>query len=524
MMFQAKIARIIFSKRATAFLLMAYFQLAYGASVIWYYHEMGINSLIASAKDVLVSSTMVYMMFFALLINRWVYVLTVPFLFITSALTSFFIYFYKILPNSDNIGLFFNTKSYEAREMISQEMLWYCSCSMVAGLLVCTVFYKQYFVGKNPSSFKTSMIECGLPLIAVFAAAYYPYMSAVGYREYVPFDYLSGSSRYFIEHAKMLTLDNKRQDISLAEYHLAKPLKNTKIVIVIGEAARSDHFGFNGYPRNTTPYLNTLKNSVTFKDVIACSNQTTVSVPCMLTRGTRGNPNVYQRETSLISIFNRLGFTSYWVTNQNLYDGISTPVTLIAEEANHKISGAGRLQDEVLIEKLHEILAGNTDNQLIVLHMVGSHFFYDWRYPEAYKKFMPTCQKVLIQGCTRDEVNNSYDNTILYTDYVVHAIVGELEQQHAFMVFIPDHGESLGENGIYFHGDVLNRDLPEQMYVPMLWWFSSSYLGEYPRILDKMKRVKANTAHISHSYVFHSLLGCAGLSSEMINETLDLCH
>ena len=516
------IARITSSKHITAFMLTLYYQLAYGAALIWFYDQAGVNSLVESIKDALISSVMVYMLFFALLIRRWVYAAAVPLLFITSTFTSFFIYFYKILPNWDNIGLMFNTKSYEALEMISPEMIWYCSCSIAVGLLVFAVFYRWYSFGKSPSR-KILITECGLPLLAVFLAAYYPAMSDIGYREYLPFDYVSASSRYFIEHVKLLTLSDKRRDISLAEYHQAGTPKNMKVVILVGEAARSDHFGFNGYERNTTPYLSKLENSVTFKDVIACGNQTTVSVPCMLTRGTREDPEVYRRETSFISIFNRQGFTSYWVTNQNLYDGISTPVTLIAEEANHKISGAGRVKDNILIDRLHEILADNTDNQLIILHMVGSHFFYDWRYPESFKKYSPTCPKILIQGCSHEQVINSYDNTILYTDYIVNTLAHELKKYDAFMVFIPDHGESLGENGVYFHGDYLSRNLPAQIHVPMLWWFSPSYLAEHPQTLNKVSAFKA-AKDISHSYLFHSVLGCAGFSSDIINNKLNLCY
>jgi glucan phosphoethanolaminetransferase (alkaline phosphatase superfamily) len=298
-------------------------------------------------------------------------------------------------------------------------------------------------------------------------------------------------------------------------------------VLVIGESARYDHFGINGYERNTTPLISKIPNLFSFK-ASACANITYNSVPCMLTRFTGKEIDRVMEESGFLSILTKLGFNTDWIGTQSLLQYFKSIDSNTAyDEVNMAILPGGSAlykmndYDEVMLPYLENILT-KQGKKFIVLHTSGSHWNYAARYPENYKIFTPTCSsksKIDQSSCTIEELINSYDNSILYTDYILDQIIKLLTDKNAFMIYVSDHGESLGEDGVFAHGSHMTL---EQTTIPLIFWSSNSFIEHHPKLLNNLsKRMNQN---LSHDNIFHSTLDCAGIEGEIIDKSMSLCR
>lgn len=330
-----------------------------------------------------------------------------------------------------------------------------------------------------------------------------------------PYNILDTSKQYISDKIFTPLILN---DLSNYQYKIEKNSNNINIVFVIGESARSDHFSINGYSRLTNPNLKQIKNIVNYEKVTSCNVWTILAVPCLLTR----NPN----ENSVLAVFKSLGFNTLWLGTQGSYSNIDSTFTRYLKDGNQAIID-GEIygqHDQVLLTLLEQILSKNQDRKnMIVLHTLGSHFHYEDRYPREFMKFQPICKKkpltTSMNHCTQEEIINSYDNSILYTDYILSRVIKILEHKNAMMIYISDHGESLGENGRYFHGNI---NAPEQKSVPLIFWFSNQYIKHFPQ---KYRALRSNRfKKTDYRYIFHSLLNCSGINSEIIDNKYNLCN
>ncbi|MFQ3307590.1 MAG: glucan phosphoethanolaminetransferase (alkaline phosphatase superfamily) [Candidatus Midichloriaceae bacterium] len=323
---------------------------------------------------------------------------------------------------------------------------------------------------------------------------------------------------------------NKDKVDILSNYNFTFDDKDIKIVLILGESARNDKFALNGYKRNTTPNLSKVSGLVSFKNSYSLATYTIAGLKNIF----RINPN--KNETNLISIFNTLKFKTYWISAQSFVDDIN----LIASEAQNMLTKEIvihktkiPLRDENLLIPLQEELK-KPDNSLIILHTLGSHRTYDDRYTENFNKYKPTCsninEKSLFKklfkrnSCyTKKEAGNSYDNSILYTDYFLSEVIKELQGHKAMMIYISDHGESLGENGIYSHSHEYTTAPKEQLHIPYMLWFSDKMLKE-PGIQENINKAEKNqNIKIDQSTVIHSILDCINVKSEFIDKRKSIC-
>lgn len=303
------------------------------------------------------------------------------------------------------------------------------------------------------------------------------------------------------------------------------PDKQLVVVLVIGESARADHFGLNGYARPTTPLLAAMPELVNFSNARSCASATRISVPCLLTRATEQDPKRSSTETSLISMFRHFGFDTAWISTNQIYGLYDTPVTAVANEAQRLIFPISMQNlehgslDEELIEPFKQFLARPSPRKMVVLHQRGSHWHYHDRYPAPFRKFTPTCEgNTSPSRCGIDKLTNGYDNSILYTDYVLDSVIGALAGQSALFLYTSDHGQSLGEDGYFTHG---GPDRPEQRHVPMMLWASEPFRQQHPAVMATL--FSRREEPVSHDHVFHSVLGCAGFHGNVIDESLNLC-
>lgn len=294
-------------------------------------------------------------------------------------------------------------------------------------------------------------------------------------------------------------------------------------VIVVGETARSQNFGLGGYARNTTPALSQLP-ILYFTNATSCGTATRISLPCMFSpfAADTFDAAVGRNQDNLLDIAQRAGYAVYWRDNGNSCKHVCRrvdSVDLAGGAPADKCSGEFCF-DEILVDELRRMVTDIDRDSVIVLHEIGSHGpAYYQRYPDRYRKYVPDCRSADFSACTSDEIVNAYDNSILYTDHVIAEAIAVLQAQSerfdADLLYVSDHGESLGENGLYLHGVPVAFAPEQQVKVPMLYW-SSAY-GE-----DSTAQPEFSTDAVTHDHVFHTLLGLMGIKTALYRSELDI--
>ena len=297
-------------------------------------------------------------------------------------------------------------------------------------------------------------------------------------------------------------------------------------VLVVGETARSQEFALNGYPRDTNPYLSQ-SSVVNFTDVAACGTSTIESVPCIfshLGHSDFSRDKAGQTE-NLLDVLQQVGVKIVWLDNNSSSKGVAdrVPHKDFLHQENSEICPDGECYDEILLQALDAEITGSDQDLLVVLHINGSHGpSYYKRTPPAFKTFLPECSIDNVQDCPRQEIVNAYDNTIIYTDYVLAKVIDLLSAKDlpGAMLYVSDHGESLGENGIYLHGLPYALAPAEQTSVPMLFWASDSFLAQKEIDLPALQSHR----HISYSHdnIFHSMLGLFDVKTGAYHPGLDM--
>jgi lipid A ethanolaminephosphotransferase len=317
-------------------------------------------------------------------------------------------------------------------------------------------------------------------------------------------------------------------DVRLAPAAVAER-KPALVVLVMGETARADRFSLNGYSRDTNRYSRA-RDVVNFPRVVACGTSTAESVPCIFSGlgHSHFSHAAAMASESIVGAMQRLGINTFWRDNSTGCKDVCDEQHF-EQRANFKhaeLCDATGCFDELLLEDFDDLLADRAHDHFIVLHQRGSHGpAYNTDVPQWAKEFFPECDLPNLSNCDRAAINNSYDNTILYTDYFVSRVIDELEQRSAdfdtAMLYVSDHGESLGENGLYLHGFPYSMAPREQIEVPMLFWASPGFYAARARVDPQCLRRSAEH-ETSHDSIFHTLLPIFGLESSLYDERLDL--
>jgi len=295
------------------------------------------------------------------------------------------------------------------------------------------------------------------------------------------------------------------------------------IVMVIGESSRYDRWSLNGYARDTNPMLKLEPNLVSLSDVVTAVSATRLSVPVLVSRKpARQSLKAGFSERSFLSAFREAGYKTWWISNQMSFGKFDTPVSVFANEADVtqflNLGGfsKGASYDEILLSPLKIALDDPADKKLIVLHTLGSHWNYSQRHPKKFDKWQPSLFDVADPAYTniavKEQLNNSYDNSILYTDWVLSKVIGELKSvpRRAAMMYVADHGQTLydGSCKLAFHG----HNTQFEFHIPALVWYSDAYRDSHP---DKIRYLLRNKqARLATENIFHSLVDLADVRYE----------
>lgn len=302
------------------------------------------------------------------------------------------------------------------------------------------------------------------------------------------------------------------------------------LILVMGETTRAQNWGLNGYPRQTTPELAAMGNQVVnFPQVSSCGTATAVSLPCLFSNMPRQyyQANLAKHQEGLLDVLQRSGVAVSWRDNDGGCKGVCDRIRHLDVRdwaPNLKCNSDGCL-DESLLINLHDMITNMPDDAVLVIHTMGSHGpAYYQRYPEAFRRFTPTCDTNQIQQCTREQLRNTYDNTVLYTDHILAEIIKLLQNESGLasaMWYFSDHGESLGENGIYLHATPYAIAPEEQTRVPMLFWANHDF-AEISNLDMNCLRRHAHQQEFSHDNIFHSVLGLMDVRTSEYQTQLDL--
>lgn len=335
-------------------------------------------------------------------------------------------------------------------------------------------------------------------------------------------------SSYQIESKRRLInrMHKELQTFRFGAIRKEEPQEPEVYVLLIGESARYDHFGINGYERQTTPLLSKTQNLLSYSNVYATANLTEYAIPLLLSRATPHTIERQYKEKALPDLFKEAGFHTYWIANQ----GVNYPFVqrIVKETDGHSflatLSNSSGGQDDQLLPFLDEFLAKDDAKQFIVIHTYGSHFQFDMRYPASFTQFKPHLGKAtLLDGspACKEKLINSYDNTILFTDYFISQVIRRLEKinKTSLLVYISDHAESLYDPPSHrvLHGNT--KPGTEEIHIPLLVWYSDGYQKHFPEKVCSMKQNRDK--RISSTNLFDTFTDIANIHypDEMLEQS-----
>ena len=432
---------------------------------------------------------------------------------VINAAALYYLLTYQVILDKAMIGNILNTRTSESSELISPLLAAYVFfLGLVPAFLVCRIRVGQKKRLTILLNVLLATLVCGGFIYANAASWLWidKHSKVIG-GKILPWSYIINTARFHAEEIR-----NNRVQTLLPDGKLGHQ-DNITVVLIIGEAARAANFGLYGYDRNTNPRLRE-EDLLVFNKTAACSTYTTASVACMLAHDTKS-----RNHEPLPSYLARLGVNVIWRSANWGEPKLDISAYRERAELRETCKGEGCLFDEILLSNLaDEIRNSNNSKNLIVLHTKGSHGpSYYARYPERFEIFKPVCRYEEIRKCTQKELINAYDNTIVYTDYIVHSTIQRLqslENTATALIYISDHGESLGENGLYLHGTPYTLAPDFQKEIPFLIWRSPELVARQ-NIENSDIRQSGN---FSHANIFHTVARLFSVDTPVYDATLDI--
>ncbi len=473
----------------------------------------------------------VNIVFFSLICFRYTIKPVLIFVLLTSSVAAYFMDSYNVILNGEMLDNVLNTNPAEAFDLISTKLVVYL---VLLGIVPAFLVYKVSLVKQGLRQalvFRLSTIALSI-CIAVSGVFIFGDFYASFVRKYKPLRfyanpiyYLYAAIKYPIEKASYTNVPPKAlgEDAKIPEADTDREL----IILVVGESARADHFSLNGYPKKTNPLLEQ-ETLYSFSNTWACGTSTGVSVPCMFSiydhdHYLNGKANAVE---NMLDVLQHAGVNILWRDNNSDSKGVAERVNF----ADYKTPETNPIcdiecRDEGMLVDLQDYIDQHPKGDiLIILHQMGNHGpAYYKRYPKGFERFTPACNTNQLEDCSNAEINNAYDNAILYTDHFLAKTIALLkqndEQFEAAMFYISDHGESLGENNMYLHGlpDMLAPEA--QTHVPMIMWFGKDFDTDE---IDLAALSGKTGNRYTHDNLFHTILGLFEVETAIYDQKLDM--
>ncbi|MBX2938584.1 MAG: phosphoethanolamine--lipid A transferase EptA [Ferruginibacter sp.] len=447
-----------------------------------------------------------FVFFIIFSLSQWVGRVLLVLFFILNSIAVYFINTYGIIIDESMVGNVFNTNFEESSSFFSIKLIVYI---LILGVLP-SVYILRATLEK--SSWKSFFKITSLSLLLIVSIAFANSKNWLWIDKNsktlgglaMPWSY---SVNTYLHH--LHEYQKNKKEILLPNAFITDSSKSI-VVLVIGESARSNNFSLYGYEKNTNPLLSQTKNLFHFK-AKSCATYTTAGIKCILEHTSTDElyeilPNyLYRNNVEVIWRSTNWGEPPVHIKN---YQG--------KKDLQRDCLGDSCNYDAILLKGLQEQIESSSKNKLlVVLHSNTSHGpTYSKRYPPQFEIFKPVCNSVELSNCSNAELMNAYDNTIVYTDYLLHQIIEKLKQMPQYnscMLFVSDHGESLGEKNLYMHGVPISIAPREQYEIPFLVWLSE----HNPKQLKSL-------SELSQNHVFHSVLDFLGIQSPVYKEDMSI--
>lgn len=457
-------------------------------------------------------------------------------IFMISAGVAYFMSQYGILMDIGMLRNFAQTNATEVRDLLSLKLFVY--------ILLLGVF-PSWLLWKVPVNYRRWHRELlSKALVSVASVAVIGGIALVNYQGLsslfrnhhelrlmvVPSNYIGAAFGFLREQV----VSARQPFVKVGEDAQRNPAWQTHsrkslTVLVVGESARAENFGILGYDRDTTPKLDKEAGLIAFTDVHSCGTETAVSVPCMFSDMGRKNYNAGKAKNAegLLDVLKRAGLEVIWRDNQSGCKSTCDRVTLddVSNLKDPVLCANSECRDEILLQGLQHFIDTLDKDTVLVLHQMGSHGpEYYKRYPKEYERFTPVCESNALNNCSRESIVNGYDNTLVYTDHVLSTLIDLLRSNQdkvdTAMLYLSDHGESLGEYNLFLHGTPYMLAPDQQKHVAMLAWFSDSYQKSFS--VDTHCLQLSRDKPLSQDNLFHSMLGLLEVNSKVYNQDLDM--
>lgn len=512
-----------------AVFLTLFGNLAFYSNVTDVYHLEAKNvAFLASLAVVFCAATVLIL---SLLCFRYTIKPVLIIVLMMSSLAAYFMDTYNVIIDDTMVQNILHTDIAESMDLISIKLILYF---VLLGILPSVFVYKVDVVrgGLKKEVLARARLflataAVGVSVVLVFGGFYASFI-----REHKPLRFYQNPTYYMYSTAKYIKTFVHREPLPLHAIALDARIPETDnhrelVIFVVGETARADRFSLNGYPRETNPMLKK-EGVVSFTNFWSCGTTTTVSVPCMFSmfKQSEFDDRKARATENILDVLKRAGVNVLWIDNNSDSKGVAMRVAYESYKSPEKNPVCDiECRDEGMLANIQAYIDAHPKGDIfIVLHQLGNHGpAYYKRYPPSFEKFLPVCRTNQLERCSEAEIENAYDNAILYTDYFLSKTIELLKTNDAnfesALFYVSDHGESLGEHGIYLHGmpNLISPD--EQRQVPAILWFGSNFDE-----VDINTLAKRSDKKFTHDNIFHTILGFMEVDTSVYDRRMDIVH
>lgn len=488
----------------------------------------------ASMPVVLVAA---FYLLFSLLAWPWIRKPLLIVLILASAAANYFMHSFGTVIDTNMIENVFESNAQETGALMSRNyVIWMLLMGILPVALVCSVrISNRQRWWWNLLQRLASALGAVLVILLMAVLFYKDYASLIRNNKglvkmITPANIVSGTGHYvdqrYLQGSQALVKIG--EDAQKGPLITAEP-KKTLVVLVVGETARAENFSLGGYARDTNPQLKK-QQVIYYPNASSCGTETAISVPCMFSNMPREHydANLAHHQEGVLDVLAHAGISVLWRENDGGCKGACdrVPHTDMTQWQLPQYCHDGFCLDDVLLHRFDNYVDSLHNDGIIVLHQMGSHGpAYFKRYPAAFQRFTPTCDSNQIQDCDHQALVNTYDNSLLYTDDMLSRTIDKLkglsDRFNVALVYLSDHGESLGEHGMYLHGAPYLFAPSQQTHIPLLLWMSPGYAAAYHIDQACLRQQAAETA-VSQDNLFHTVLGLFNIQTQQYQPQLDM--
>ncbi len=456
------------------------------------YPTKGIQGIIYTTLHFFLTCIPLVLILHIISLNKYVFSVNFPIFSLLGSIIGYYSFRYKAIFTPVILDATLNNDLRTSLDVVPAELIVYILIQLFITFLIVKYRYQKISIKKS----KLQLVVSIALLILIFS---------INTRVKNTFlqHFPSSVFHNLYEYSLLTKIEKNENRINPDENLKAECADSTIVVLIIGESLRADHLSLNGYNRKTTPNLDKRNHLVSLSNIYSKYTYTNPSVAHILTRANEKNYELSKTEKSFITLFNQCGYQSSWIANQEAnkyyYSFMKEADTLIYCNPDKSVYSYSKWLDEDLLPHFKRILKSNDNCKLIILHTIGSHWYYNNHFLEEFAKFKPiTSSKVVAQNDSLQMVN-SYDNTILYMDYFVEQVIQNIENKNSILIYLSDHGES---------------------YPASFIWFSTKYLNSHQKAYENL--IQNKDKNYKTDFLYHSILNAGNIPSSVIDDSLNV--